>query len=310
MLIGTRAKGENVSEIQSLTLRVRELSEAVDFWNVVLLWGLAIAALAAVVIGISTRLVFVRAGQQSAMQQLLDSAKDRQLKSDLKAKDLEIGKAQVDAGEANKKALQLGIDLEAAKAETKERQTELEVEQRITSKAQEEAAKAQIELKQQADVTFRRTVPRDLSIDRAKFLQKLDGVPPSNAEILYKPNDDEAYMLGLVIAGLLRERGWSVSEPRPVSEEDDLKIPAGSWGNEPENVPLTMRAGGGVNGVAVIVRDAGPTVPDFFESPSKATGGWAVLFALQWSGVPASSLTHTPKMPGGVVRVVIGSANN
>ncbi|QNI33648.1 hypothetical protein H7849_06880 [Alloacidobacterium dinghuense] len=79
-----------MSEIQTLTERIRELSGAVDFWNVVMLWGLGIAAFAAVLIVISTRLIVVRTGQQSSAQGLLDAAKDRQLEADLKAKDLKI----------------------------------------------------------------------------------------------------------------------------------------------------------------------------------------------------------------------------
>lgn len=72
-----------MSEIQALTVRTQELSNAVDFWNAVMLGGLAIAALAALWIGISTRLVVVRSGQLTDAQNLLTAAKDRQLRSDL-----------------------------------------------------------------------------------------------------------------------------------------------------------------------------------------------------------------------------------
>jgi hypothetical protein len=79
-----------VTEVESLAARVRELSQNVDFWNVVMLWGLALAAVAAVVIGISTRLVIVRSRQQSEAQELLSEAKDRKLALDLRDKDLKI----------------------------------------------------------------------------------------------------------------------------------------------------------------------------------------------------------------------------
>jgi hypothetical protein len=74
-----------------------------------MLSGLALAAVAAVVIGISTRLVVVRPGQQSKAQELLSAAKDRQLQSDLKAKDVEMGNLKVRAA---------GLDLEAEKLRT------------------------------------------------------------------------------------------------------------------------------------------------------------------------------------------------
>jgi hypothetical protein len=83
-----------MNEVESLAVRVRDLSQSVDFWNVVMLWGLALAALAAVVIGVSTRLVVVRSGQQSEAQELLSAAKDRQLAGDLKYRDEKIALAQ------------------------------------------------------------------------------------------------------------------------------------------------------------------------------------------------------------------------
>ena len=79
-----------MSEIQALTLKVRELSENVDLWNVLMLWGLGVAAAAAVFIVISTRIIVTRSGQLSEAQSSLTAAKDRQLQVDLKAKDVEI----------------------------------------------------------------------------------------------------------------------------------------------------------------------------------------------------------------------------
>jgi hypothetical protein len=79
-----------MSEIQALTLKIRELSENVDLWNVLMLWGLGVAAAAAVFIVISTRIIVTRSGQLSEAQSSLTAAKDRQLQVDLKAKDVEI----------------------------------------------------------------------------------------------------------------------------------------------------------------------------------------------------------------------------
>src|SRR5260370_34003096 len=43
----THSEGEKMSEIQSLTLRVQSLIHSVDWWNTAMIWGLALAAIAA-----------------------------------------------------------------------------------------------------------------------------------------------------------------------------------------------------------------------------------------------------------------------
>ena len=85
-----------MSEIQSLTLRVRDLNDSVDSWNQLMIWGLALAAIAAVFVVIATRIVVTRAGQLSTTQELLSAAKDRQLALDLKDKDDKIAQANLD----------------------------------------------------------------------------------------------------------------------------------------------------------------------------------------------------------------------
>lgn len=84
-------------EIESLSQSVRDLSRAVDLWNFVMLWSLAFAAVAAIAVGISTRLVVVRTGQLAKSQELLSAAKDRQLKEDLGQKDADIAGLNRDA---------------------------------------------------------------------------------------------------------------------------------------------------------------------------------------------------------------------
>jgi hypothetical protein len=112
-----------MSEIESLTLRVRDLSHSIDFWNLVMIWGLAIAAVAAIVVGISTRIVIVRGRHLAGVQDLLSAAKDRQLQTDLKNKDIEIGNLKIlsDTAEAQISEAKLkaaGLELEAAQLRT------------------------------------------------------------------------------------------------------------------------------------------------------------------------------------------------
>ena len=129
----------NGSEISSLTSRVNRLSDAVDFWNAWMIGGLVLAALAAVLIVLATRLVVIRAKQLSVIQTELDAAKARKLQADLKDKDDQIALVQKDAADAQEKASdakaaqqRVEIDLEKQKerAATAE-QNLLELQQKL-----------------------------------------------------------------------------------------------------------------------------------------------------------------------------------
>jgi hypothetical protein len=61
-------KSGRESEIDCLTAHVNHLTAAFDFWNRWMLWGLGVAALAAVWIGLTTRLTIVRSKQLTVAQ--------------------------------------------------------------------------------------------------------------------------------------------------------------------------------------------------------------------------------------------------
>src|SRR5216683_5223045 len=142
---GQESEGENVPEIESLTLRVGELSRSVDLWNLLMLWGLAGAMTAAAFVLLTTRIIVTRTGELTKAQDLLSSAKDRQLQSDLRLKDVEIGtlkvrsdtaeaeisKAQADAAKATQQAA-------AAKTAQQQVQIELAKQQTIAANAEKE----------------------------------------------------------------------------------------------------------------------------------------------------------------------------
>ena len=113
-------------EIQALTEQVEALSHSVDLWNLVMLWALAFAALAAIVVGLATRIVITRGGQLSTAQQLLSKAKERVFLSDLKTKDVEIGelKLRSDTAESNISATQRAAAGENERAAGLEAQAE------------------------------------------------------------------------------------------------------------------------------------------------------------------------------------------
>jgi len=115
-----------MSEIQSLTLRVQSLSHSVDWWNTAMIWGLALAAIAAVFVLIATRIVVTRAGELSAAQDLLSEAKDRE-------KDVKIAEAQRGVADANDRA---GAAIErASKADERASKNEKEAA-RLTKEAE------------------------------------------------------------------------------------------------------------------------------------------------------------------------------
>jgi hypothetical protein len=70
-----------------LTGRVNALSGDIDFWNRFTLWGLGIAAVAAVWIGVATRMVIFQSKRLALAQSQLDSAKERELQSQVATAD-------------------------------------------------------------------------------------------------------------------------------------------------------------------------------------------------------------------------------
>jgi hypothetical protein len=118
----------NGSDIDSLGRRVDDLTHAVDSWNNWMLVGLVIAAVAAAWILVTTRVAVIRSKQLVTAQEQLDLAKDRQLQTDLKAKDLEIGELKVksEAAEAEISAAKLEAANAALKAAEASRQSEAE----------------------------------------------------------------------------------------------------------------------------------------------------------------------------------------
>jgi len=125
-----------MTEIQSLTARVQQLGDAVDVWNRWMLWGLVFAALAAVWIGLTTRLTIVRSKQLAIAQGSLDKAKEAQLSLELKDKDRQI--AEVKSESDTKTA---GLQARAKEADARIAESE-----KGSAEANERAKKAQASL--------------------------------------------------------------------------------------------------------------------------------------------------------------------
>jgi hypothetical protein len=197
---GHSSDGENVSEIQALTNRVQELSDSVDFWNLVMLWGLFFGALAAAWIGISTRLVVVRAKQQTIAQGLLDNAKDRQLQIELKGKDRLIAAAGQDAAHANERAGKAVEGTAKAQAQAAEANEKAESER---------LARVKIE----ASVAWRRLTDKQ----KINIAKRLHEYPTEAISVWFLAGDAEGQRFASDIAEALREGKMNVYPPRPLA---------------------------------------------------------------------------------------------
>lgn len=89
-----------MSNIEDLTRRAATLNGAIDSWNGAMIWALVLAALAAIAVVVTTRLALARAKQLGEVQAQLLRAKDNELASNLKEKDLRIAEATARANEA------------------------------------------------------------------------------------------------------------------------------------------------------------------------------------------------------------------
>jgi hypothetical protein len=99
--IGHRSKGGIVSEIQSLKSAIEALGQSISLWNGLMIWGFSLAAFFTVCGIAATKIVVHKTEEQSIKQGLLNVAEDRQLKSDLRDKDLKIEEAQRSTGEVS-----------------------------------------------------------------------------------------------------------------------------------------------------------------------------------------------------------------
>ena len=95
--------------IESLAQQAAELRDAVDWWNGWMLTALLAAAAAGIAVGVTTGMQLFRAKQLDRIQTQLLNAKEAQLVSDLKEKDVKIA-------EANRQANLAALELEKFKA--------------------------------------------------------------------------------------------------------------------------------------------------------------------------------------------------
>jgi hypothetical protein len=96
----TISEGDDMSEIQSLVQRVQNLTQSVDWWNTAMIYTLALAAIAAIAVVLTTRKVVTEGSKLAEAQSELIRAKDEKLARDLHSKDLEIATVNERAAKA------------------------------------------------------------------------------------------------------------------------------------------------------------------------------------------------------------------
>lgn len=165
-------------------------------------------------------------------------------------------------------------------------------DKRATARAQEDAARAQLELKQYVEQVRKQAGPRKLS---PKFAEALQGKPTGTVDILYAPEDMEAYGLALQMWHALKGTGWTAAHPKPIPADGGLSGEKGLPG-----APTQFRYGVGA-GLLLL----GKTFP---ANTGKSTAADAIWEATQkaldvtWSFVR----TTDPTLPDNHFVIAIG----
>ncbi len=252
------SRGEKLSEIQTLTERVRELSGIVNLWTS---WYVCFVLLAVIIASVVffTQFMSIKKGKDLAQtQNELIKAKDEHLVIDLKEKDLKISEANERASNADKIAAD--AKLETEKLRDKNISLEMAVsprilEQGLTGESLKPFANAEISVISLPDFEPRRTAGQIRFMLRSvagwkKFSGSLshpmaffDGVVIHVGMSEYARTVAEALVSVLNNNGIVARRGYPVLElgdngvlvvvgPKPLPKELQLK---------PENVPSDKR---------------------------------------------------------------------
>lgn len=153
------------------------------------------------------------------------------------------------------------------------------------AEARTKQAKAEAKLLELSEFRDKQVSPRWVYL--TGLGDALKGKPTGRAEVIYVPDDDEAWITALVLTRELRAAGWQVIGPSVISEDEPNIL---IYPKEP-GVPLLIRAGG-QGPMHLLIKDdkTGPIA--------------ALVFAL----LRRVELGATPKkeLPEDFVRVVVG----
>lgn len=252
-----------MSEIQSLTLRARDLSHAVDRWNAAMIGALVLTALAAIFVVLTTRIALTKAKKLAEVQEELIRAKDAQLTSDLKEKDAKI-------------------------ADTNERAAALEVEAlNLRKQLLEQGPRGNLlagENRRKLVNALKRFSGQKIDVRHSATTMMVNGTV-----VLSTPIGDDALGLANALIGILKDAGWNVP-PTPLisgfqghgveveilhNASSETRVAAGALAEALRQVPL------GVNGPSPITVDH-----------AKRVGTEVILPALDENTIILVVLTH------------------
>ena len=210
--------------------------------------------------------------------------------------DTDAARLNKEAGDARSEAAKA---IERA-ARVEERAANLEKEAAV---ARRQEAKAERQL---AEIRDPRTLPRDC------LESALKGKPAGTVNVLYQPEDSEAYFFSFWIRLSLMQSGWA-------APEGPVPIPA-NIGFDPmnERIPSVVRAAGMERGVAIAAKSI-PLVPPLNphsavpEPPiiDRTTAFGALYGAFEKCAPPGGGIAAIGDntLPDGVFRIIIGPKN-
>lgn len=270
-------------DIASLTSQVQQLGRDVAFWGTFVRWSMFFTAILGVAYFIFIEIQSSKAGALADKQQQLIAAKDEQLARDLKEKDLQIGKANEAAGNANERA---GI-LEKEAAEQRRIAGELEKQNLATA--------TQLEAERAKRLALERAVaPREIPFSIMGEVSTLDPLRPLKGTtfVFETISNEEARRAATNISGLLKEAGA------------DTKVTVFLAGTFPDGVTISYRE---------------YVLPDkdleFANDPSAHSAKTlaAFLIAYDWKEVQMRPVLiggandpNQAKLPAKTVRVLVG----
>src|SRR5438552_15407042 len=129
---------------------------------------------------------------------------------------------------------------------------ESQLERQAAARAKKEAAEAQLALQKHLESVVKHQKDRELN--SRNFVKLLEGKPKKAVELLYNPNDDEAYRFAMQIykwlgvGGDEKGAGWNVSPPKPIPPN------AGYQDLNFSNAPPGMRFGGSGSATGITFR--------------------------------------------------------
>ena len=160
------------------------------------------------------------------------------------------------------------------------------------------------ELRKQNNELERETWPRWQRLNPTKFAEAINGRPKMNVEILYPPDNVEAYEFAYSINTALSVWShWEVLDIRPYSVEDIVE-PFFRTNKQLIKMPLGMRLGNGFefDGFLFEANNSSPTLSSGTNSAIES-----FIFALRASGISwiPYSVDTDPKLPDNVLKIIV-----